>query len=778
MIKKFFLGLMAAAMLITTSCQKQEFAPGQDATVTFEVATPEIATRAYSDGQTATRLQYAVYDAKGNYLETLTRTNEKINGSATVQLQLTTGNTYSIVFWAAAPNAPYILNFGEKKMTVDYEGAVCNDESRDAFYCWYTFTVSGTTEKVQLKRPFAQLNIGTADYTASDNAGYVPTQSSVTVKNIYSTLNFDGSVANPVAGKFDYADIDRTETFPVAGCEYLAMNYLLVAKDKETVEVEFNFTDGSNVKNRKVGAVPVQRNYRTNIYGNLMTSDVDINVEIKPEYNEDPSYENFVLDVHGLQQALNNAPVDKTTTIYLGADIKGDVIEYQKADRNIIIDGKNHKYDGTIKIHNGSNYNNGSIIIKNVNFETATPALNFIMPNEFGVENGVTRRYSNNVIVEGCTFTATGDAEYTAVGVQAKATKNLQVLNCTANGLHSLVQAQSCDEDVVVENANIVGKNGIAFKQVRNVVVSGVVIKSAAYGIRFDGNTDNYGITVKNVNVDAVQPFIVRKMTGKNNVIALEGTNTLTTAEPYQIVITNGSDDEAYSFPEGTFKMTGADDFTVYPVAVSAASKDSFNESLSTDDVWQVTLGTDIEYLETEAVVIEKDFTIVGNDYKIQAGGASSLTPSVAVMGDYDAVLDNVDVEGGFVGAYYGANVDFNGGSLKFTDGMSGRQCFYAASTNDKQSVITITDVDVNMANASGNSYLCAHGNAVIYVKGGNFYGKPVGSSNPYVKEVALGSYTGEVIITGGTFNFNPSEYVPDGYEAIQSGDTWTVSAK
>ncbi|MEE0864905.1 MAG: DUF6562 domain-containing protein, partial [Alistipes sp.] len=68
-----------------------------------------------------------------------------------------------------------------------------------------------------------------------------------------------------------------------------AMNYLLVGADKETVEVEFSYTDGSNAKTRTVGSVPVQRNYRTNIYGKLLTSDVDINITIEPEY-EEPDY--------------------------------------------------------------------------------------------------------------------------------------------------------------------------------------------------------------------------------------------------------------------------------------------------------------------------------------------------------------------------------------------------------------------------------------------------------------------------------------------------------
>ena len=289
-MKKILFGMMAAAVL-ATSCAKelQDVATG-DATVTFTVGTPEIATRAYSDGATATKLQYAVYDANGNYLKDLTGT-QVINISTTVELKLTTGNTYSVIFWAAAPDAPYTVEFAKKTMTVDYSAPVCNDEDRDAFFKHHTFTVTGAqTETIELRRPFAQLNIGTADYTASANAGYTPNQSAVTVP-VYTTLNLaSGVVDGQVTKTFALADIKKDEKFPVAGNEYLAMNYLLVDSEKEVVDVEFTYTDGTTAKTRTVGSVPVERNYRTNIYGNLLTSDVDINVEIKPDYNE-PAYE-------------------------------------------------------------------------------------------------------------------------------------------------------------------------------------------------------------------------------------------------------------------------------------------------------------------------------------------------------------------------------------------------------------------------------------------------------------------------------------------------------
>ena len=291
-MKKLILAMSAFAMLFATSCVKDLATEnaGETSTVTFSVATPEMATRAYSDGTTATQLQYAVYDAAGNELTDLTVTDGEIDGSTTVSLTLTTGNTYSVIFWAAAPNAPYTVDFEHKTMTVDYTEAVSNAENRDAFYKHHTFKVTGAqTETIELKRPFAQLNIGTADYAASTSAGYTPTQSKVVVKNICNTLDLEKGVAkNEVEVDFALADIKKDEIFPVTGYEYLAMNYLLV--NKGVVEVEFTYTDGTTAKTRTVGSVPVERNYRTNIYGNLLTSDVDINVEIKPDYNE-PDYE-------------------------------------------------------------------------------------------------------------------------------------------------------------------------------------------------------------------------------------------------------------------------------------------------------------------------------------------------------------------------------------------------------------------------------------------------------------------------------------------------------
>ena len=300
-MKKLLLGVAAIVALFATSCQQESnlgVKAGKTSTVTFNLNSPEIASRLFSDGTTATALQYAVYNAEGTELTDLTVVEADgvtINISTTVELQLTTGNTYTIVFWAAAPNAPYTVNFGGKLadavMTVDYSTAktLCNDEGRDAFWAYHTFTVTGTMElDVDLKRPFAQLNVGTNDYAKSTSAGYTVTKSKIEVPAYTKLYLATGVVDGETKVTFDFANIPQGETFPVAGYDYMAMNYILMSADKVVREVTISYTDGVTPKTRPtVGSVPLQRNYRTNLFGQLLTGNVKVNVEIKPEYDDE-----------------------------------------------------------------------------------------------------------------------------------------------------------------------------------------------------------------------------------------------------------------------------------------------------------------------------------------------------------------------------------------------------------------------------------------------------------------------------------------------------------
>ena len=101
-MKKHLFAMAAATLLLATSCQSDLDVMGnvgEEALVSFNVTTTEMVTRVYSDGLSAQALQYAVYDANGNHLEKLNGQSE-INLTANVELSLTTGNTYTVIFWA------------------------------------------------------------------------------------------------------------------------------------------------------------------------------------------------------------------------------------------------------------------------------------------------------------------------------------------------------------------------------------------------------------------------------------------------------------------------------------------------------------------------------------------------------------------------------------------------------------------------------------------------------------------------------------------------------
>ena len=374
MKKSIFLGLATFAMLLTTSCVN-EIAPSKeigDTPVTFQIGTPEIATRAYSDGTTATKLQYAVYDEGGNLLDALTVEDAEINGSTSIELQLVTGNEYSIIFWAAAPNAPYTIDFANKTMTVNYQGAVCNDETRDAFYKCHTFTVRGAqTETIELKRPFAQLNIGTSDYEASEKAGYKPAYSYVKVP-VSSVLNlFEGTVNEPKEEEFALSAIPTEEEFPVRGYEYISMNYLLVSADKEVVDVTFGYSeDNQTVKTRTVGSVPVQRNYRTNIYGQLFTSDVDVNVTIDPDYDE-PANEADLLQLI----AAIGGTYEATEDIDLTDD---ETFPQLEIDNSMILNMNGYDFVAGSAADYGIVAHGGSSVINDINLKSAGGAIGVV----------------------------------------------------------------------------------------------------------------------------------------------------------------------------------------------------------------------------------------------------------------------------------------------------------------------------------------------------------------------------------------------------------------
>lgn len=325
---------IAAAALLMTSCNDEMdngLKTGDEGTVTFTAQLPsEMGTRAFADGLTAKHLQYAVYEAgQSTPLKvfgdetTVVGEAEMVNLKKSVTLKLTSGKSYDVIFWAdATTDSPYTFNPASQEVSVDYSKVNNNSDNCDAFFKKETITVSGNQSvDVKLTRPFAQVNIGTDDFDAAKASGLEVTQTEVVAK-AFATLNLaTGEVADEADRTFTMKAIPTASDgeFPVAGgYKYLSMDYLLVGADKATVDVAFNY---GGPQNRTFTNVPVQRNYRTNIYGSLLTNTTDFNVIIEPafattNYNLGALY--TASQIGGAVTLSDNVDFDRTIAVQPG----------------------------------------------------------------------------------------------------------------------------------------------------------------------------------------------------------------------------------------------------------------------------------------------------------------------------------------------------------------------------------------------------------------------------------------------------------------------------
>ena len=377
-MKKFlFFGAMVALLLGAASCSS-DIEPAMDGEVPVSFAInlgDNIDSRTISDGLKANQLKFAVFE-NGTEITALAQKVPVANKQATVTTKLVKGHTYKFVFWAQNSACTAYNTTNMAAIKVDYSEVNCNDETRDAFYKMDSFTVTAPFEKTEeLTRPFAQIN-----FLADDAAGVVGVnayKSKVTVTGVPTTLNtLDGTVAGSTDVTFDYATIPNETLAGYADYKYVAMNYILAATDKEVKnEVVLTVNDGTqDVNTVTVANCPVQRNYRTNIFGSLFTLEGKFNIEIDPIYNTpdivpemlpapwDGSVEDPVVDgdnvtinnaaqLAGLARDVNSGNTYSGKTVTLTADLNldnkpwipiGNLVAYPGQSFNGTFDGGNH----------------------------------------------------------------------------------------------------------------------------------------------------------------------------------------------------------------------------------------------------------------------------------------------------------------------------------------------------------------------------------------------------------------------------------------------------
>ena len=382
MNRKIYLwGIATIIALFFASCSQTEPENlSNEAEVTFTLDIENaIATRAISDGTGANQITFAIFNEDGSEIFTpkTSRTisgNQLLNG-VEIKATLVKGNTYKACFWAQNSKCTAYSISEDMKVTINYEG-LNNDETRDAFFAYTEpFTVDVNPRlRVILKRPFAQINVGSTkdDIDAITASGVKVSKSEAIIEDIPSELNlFNGNTDKPVNVNYALAAMPKEKLYVDTDGDsikeeftYLSMSYVLADTLSSTHKMKFNFPDDNSTEVIEMATgletVPAKRNWRTNILGNILSGDIQFRIKIDPQYEGDININNGAYYNFSEETTIENCTFvfDNNDTLATFASTGGQLLTF----RNVTFTG----YIGAISFgeyrmgYDGSrfNYNN------------------------------------------------------------------------------------------------------------------------------------------------------------------------------------------------------------------------------------------------------------------------------------------------------------------------------------------------------------------------------------------------------------------------------------
>ena len=578
-MKKSLLTLLGAGLLLT-SCQSDEpFAPveGGEKQVTFTLNVPgELGTRAGATNNASDKGGWTNYQGNLSYTLVLRAANDVQTLTADAQGREVTftptvvlGRNYTVTAYA------YFGDTAKGSIDAIAESKGINDETKDA-YTWtgninFATDQDGTNQNITLKRPYAKLRLIATDYNEA-----MTDVESVTVeyKNQMYTMfnavegqfNTERAVSYTNTWNKDYYEAATTDGSKTIFADYVPVNETGYAPFTVTVE----YQNGETYTRTFAEDIPVKRNALTTLKGAFFTAGAQITVNVDDNFENEQLIEETVTVTTAAELTHAIATATDNSVIYFANDITGNATAVQRQGIDVIIDGRGFKYDGIITVDGQAGSTNPEkLTFQNINFYTdKTTKFTFIdAPSKI---NG-RYNYTHNVTIQDCTFESANP--YTTVEIGSASftgTYNFVMKDCTAKNMHSLLQTQSCDNTVLVENVTTEDcKNGVSFGNTAFPTLRNSTIEAAEYGVRGDGNASRGVLKIENTTVNAKKPVIVRKMTTNSYNVALNGAD-LQTGETYHVVFTKGDDEAAYEAPTGAFTISGADDYNVYPTNVGS----------------------------------------------------------------------------------------------------------------------------------------------------------------------------------------------------------------
>ena len=323
-MKKCFLLMAGIILLVFAACQSDELANGGrngEVAASFSVQLPgngnNAVTRAATagDGTSVNRCIMEIYLNDELYSRQIGAIQPD-GLTAGFDVRLVTSQTYKFVFWAdhvesvegEAIKTDLHYNTADLRnisMKGDYNGS-SKDDTRDAFFASLEKLVTNAfSESVELTRPFGQLNIKTEDLVSipdNQKEEFVPVTAGLSFKNLYTGFNAATGdlLGEPTAVAYKAASdvVDANGNLTV---DYLFAPNTAGGQHLANMTLAVYNAAGEQITTKDLNNIPVQRNYKTNVTGNLLTVDGKVNVMVTPAFSS-PALSEKVIEVASVSE--------------------------------------------------------------------------------------------------------------------------------------------------------------------------------------------------------------------------------------------------------------------------------------------------------------------------------------------------------------------------------------------------------------------------------------------------------------------------------------------
>ena len=217
---------------------------------------------------------------------------------------------------------------------------------------------------------------------------------------------------------------------------------------------------------------------------------------------------------------------------------------------------------------------------------------------------------------------------------------------------------------------------------------------------------------------------------------------------------------------EGYVSVANGEWFDVIKGAI-ASDVNTLTSALNNEDI--VIVETAIDNGSHVINIQNNDVILNMNGNEITAGGQGTDNYAFNVYGS-TVVVNDANIDGAGFAVLNSSNVTVNSGAIAAKPGKSGRNMFYVVGN----STVTVNEGTYTFDRTS-SYFVYVENGSTCYINGGHFE-KPL-ANNATKDSFVNNASKGTVIITGGTFNVDPTKWLADGYKAVKSGKIWTVSA-